>query len=398
MANVSSSNGLEKYPKLRFLDSNGQEFSGWTRTVLGTIIVPFTEKVFGDHNYEVLTSSRNGIQRQSEHFAGKQRHDTDGYNIIPRGYCTYRNRSDDGLFTFNMNNIVDEGIVSKFYPVFTFQNANSTFMMEYLNGSPRVRAKLSVLAVGTSQVVLSFETLKETSFYLPIFEEQNRIASLLSTLNERIEKQRLLIEHLKKYKRGLSESIFSSLLCPTQELSKVCDIIGGGTPDTGVLEYWNGEIYWFTPTEVGKKKYVVSSSRTITNEGLIKSSAKMLPPQTVLLTTRATLGEMSITTTACCTNQGFQSLVAKKDVVLPEYLYYLQTIIKPWCEKYSSGNTFREISKSALGKCAVPVPSIKEQTRIVDCLSLVDTKIENCELVLENLTTMKSALVQCLFI
>ena len=177
--------------------------------MLGTIIVPFTEKVFGDHNYEVLTSSRNGIQRQSEHFAGKQRHDTDGYNIIPRGYCTYRNRSDDGLFTFNMNNIVDEGIVSKFYPVFTFQNANSTFMMEYLNGSPRVRAKLSVLAVGTSQVVLSFETLKETSFYLPTFEEQNRIAALLSTLNKRIEKQRLLIEHLKKYKRGAINAFFN---------------------------------------------------------------------------------------------------------------------------------------------------------------------------------------------
>ena len=180
--------------------------------MLGTIIVPFTEKVFGDHNYEVLTSSRNGIQRQSEHFAGKQRHDTDGYNVIPRGYCTYRNRSDDGLFTFNMNNIVDEGIVSKFYPVFTFQNANSSFMIEYLNGSPRVRAKLSVLAVGTSQVVLSFETLKETSFYLPTFEEQNRIAALLSTLNERIEKQRLLIEHLKKYKRGVLKAILEQRL------------------------------------------------------------------------------------------------------------------------------------------------------------------------------------------
>jgi type I restriction enzyme S subunit len=297
-----------------------------------------------------------------------------------------------------MNNIVDEGIVSKFYPVFTFQNANSYFMMEYLNGSPRVRAKLSVLAVGTSQVVLSFETLKKTSFYLPTFEEQNIIAALLTTLNKRIDKQRTLVKHLKKYKRGLSESIFSSLSCSLQELSKVCDIIGGGTPDTGVLEYWNGDVYWFTPTEVGKKKYVSSSSRTITNEGLLKSSAKMLPPHTVLLTTRATLGEMSITTTACSTNQGFQSLVAKKDVILPEYLYYLQTIIKPWCEKYSSANTFREISKSALGKCTILVPSIKVQTRIVGCLSIVDNKIENCELILEHLTKMKSALVQRLFI
>ena len=202
----------------------------------------------------------------------------------------------------------------------------------------------------------------------------------------------------KKYKRGVSESILTSLSCPAQELSAVCDIIGGGTPDTSVLEYWNGDINWFTPTEVGKKKYVTSSTRTITADGLSKSSAKKLPPYTILLTTRATLGEMSIATDTCCTNQGFQSLVAKRDLVLPEYIYYLQVIIKPWCEKYSSGNTFREISKSALGKCAIPVPSIERQSKIVRCLSLIDAKIENSEFVLENLRSMKSASLQQLFI
>lgn len=234
--------------------------------------------------------------------------------------------------------------------------------------------------------------------WLPQIDEQIKVGEFLAKITEKIDKQKSLIELLKKYKRGLSENIFSSLSCSTYELSNVCNIIGGGTPDTGVLEYWNGDVSWFTPTEVGKKKYVTSSSRTITKEGLSKSSAKMLPPNTVLLTTRATLGEMSITTVACCTNQGFQSLIAKKDMVLPEYLYYLQAIIKPWCEKYSSGNTFREISKSALGKCAIPVPSLDEQTRIVGCLSLVDAKIEKCELMLENLLKIKSALVQRLFI
>ena len=240
--------------------------------------------------------------------------------------------------------------------------------------------------------------MSEIRIHIPSVAEQKKIDELISALDLRIVKQRELIEHLKKYKRGLSEIIFSSLSCPITELSNVCDIIGGGTPDTGILDYWNGDICWFTPTEIGKKKYVVSSARKITIEGLNKSSAKMLPPYTVLLTTRATLGEMSIVTTNCCTNQGFQSLVARKENVLPEYLYYLQTIIKPWCEKYSSGNTFREISKSALGKCSIPVPSLDEQARIVGCLSLVDAKIENCELMLENLMKIKSALVQRLFI
>ena len=327
-----------------------------------------------------------------------------GYYLLQRGEFAYNKSYSVGFDFGSIKRLekYDQGALSTLYICFALDRFDSDFIKHYFDSLKWYREIYMISAEGARNhglLNVPTEDFFATLHTLPMdAAEQRRIAEFLDLLTLKIEKQQALVDNLKKYKRGLSESIFSSLLCHTQELSKVCDIIGGGTPDTGVLEYWNGEIYWFTPTEVGKKKYVVSSSRTITNEGLIKSSAKMLPPQTVLLTTRATLGEMSITTTACCTNQGFQSLVAKKDVVLPEYLYYLQTIIKPWCEKYSSGNTFREISKSALGKCAVPVPSIKEQTRIVDCLSLVDAKIENCELVLENLTAMKSALVQCLFI
>ena len=102
MANVSSSNGLEKRPRLAFRSSEGTDFPGWRRIALGCIIEPYSEKVYGEHEYEVLTSSREGLQRQVDHFGSKQRHDTDGYNIIPLGYCTYRNRSDDGKFAFNI--------------------------------------------------------------------------------------------------------------------------------------------------------------------------------------------------------------------------------------------------------------------------------------------------------
>ena len=208
MANVSSSNGLEKRPALSFRDDCGREFPSWHRTTLGTIIEPYSEKVHGEHDFEVLTSSREGLQRQIDHFGSQQRHDTDGYNIIPLGFCTYRNRSDDGRFTFNINKISDKAIVSKFYPVFRFKNANSTFMTEYLNSSARARKKLSVLAVGTSQVVLSFEALKSAKFDLPCKEEQDKIASLLECLNERVELQRSFVDALKKYKRGVMQHIF----------------------------------------------------------------------------------------------------------------------------------------------------------------------------------------------
>lgn len=165
--------------------------------------------MYGEHDYEVLTSSREGLQRQEDHFGSKQRHDTDGYNIIPFGYCTYRNRSDDGKFAFNINTISEKAIVSKFYPVFRFTNANSTFMAEFLNSSPRVKKKLSVLAVGTSQVVLSFEALKAAKFDLPCKDEQDKIAAFLECLNTRIENQRTLVVALKKYKRGLLSQLIA---------------------------------------------------------------------------------------------------------------------------------------------------------------------------------------------
>ena len=209
MANVSSSNGLEKRPRLAFRNTDGSHFPCWRQTSLGCIIEPYLEKVYGEHDYEVLTSSREGLQRQEDHFGSKQRHDTDGYNIIPFGYCTYRNRSDDGKFAFNINTISEKAIVSKFYPVFRFTNANSTFMAEFLNSSPRVKKKLSVLAVGTSQVVLSFEALKAAKFDLPCKDEQDKIAAFLECLNTRIENQRTLVVALKKYKRGLLSQLIA---------------------------------------------------------------------------------------------------------------------------------------------------------------------------------------------
>ena len=209
MANVSSSNGLEKRPRLAFRNTDGSHFPCWRQTSLGCIIEPYSEKVYGEHDYEVLTSAREGLQRQEDHFGSKQRHDTDGYNIIPFGYCTYRNRSDDGKFAFNINTISEKAIVSKFYPVFRFTNANSTFMAEFLNSSPRVKKKLSVLAVGTSQVVLSFEALKAAKFDLPCKDEQDKIAAFLECLNARIENQRTLVVALKKYKRGLLSQLIA---------------------------------------------------------------------------------------------------------------------------------------------------------------------------------------------
>ena len=99
-----------------------------------------------------------------------------------------------------------------------------------------------------------------------------------------------------------------------KKLGAVTDVIGGGTPSTSIKEYWNGNINWFTPTEISEIKYSYSSKRKITSLGLNNSSARMLPIGTILLTSRAGIGDLSILGTESSTNQGFQSLVTKKEI------------------------------------------------------------------------------------
>ena len=160
-----------------------------------------------------------------------------------------------------------------------------------------------------------------------------------------------------------------------KRLSDIAEVVGGGTPDTTDSTLWNGGIQWFTPTEVGHSKYVSMSVRTISQLGLQKSSAKILPAGSILLSSRATVGECSITQQDCTTNQGFQNLTPKKGIN-NEFLYYLAQTKKRHFIKYASGSTFLEISNSEIKKTKCAVPGIEEQTKIATFLSAIDKKIE----------------------
>ena len=145
-------------------------------------------------------------------------------------------------------------------------------------------------------------------------------------------------------------------------LDKVATIVGGGTPDTNNSVFWNGSIQWFTPSEVGKNKYISHSIRKISEEGLKKSSAKLLPIGTILLSSRATIGECSINTIECTTNQGFESLIINQDNYNEFFFYLIQTKRKELIRK-SCGSTFLEISSNEIKKINITKPSRKEQEK-----------------------------------
>ena len=168
-------------------------------------------------------------------------------------------------------------------------------------------------------------------------------------------------------------------------------VVGGGTPDTKTSQYWNGRIQWFTPSEIGRNKYVYNSVRTISEEGLNKSNAKLLPIGTILLSSRATVGECSINKKECTTNQGFQSLIPKENIS-NEFIYYLiQTKRKDLIRK-SCGSTFLEISANEVRKIVVSIPTIKEQDKIAKLLSLLDERIATQNKIIEDLKKLKVAI------
>ena len=174
-------------------------------------------------------------------------------------------------------------------------------------------------------------------------------------------------------------------------INDLATVVGGGTPDTTVKSYWGGDIQWFTPSEIGKNKYVDFSLRTITRDGLDNSSAKLLPLHTILLSSRATVGECSIASNECTTNQGFQSLIAKQCNI--DFLYYLIQTKKKDLIRNACGSTFLEISANEIRKIKVAVPVQNEQEQIAKLLSLIDERIATQNKIIEDLKKLKSAII-----
>ena len=179
-------------------------------------------------------------------------------------------------------------------------------------------------------------------------------------------------------------------------LGDICDIIGGGTPASNIRAYWNGGIFWYTPSELNCK-FMSHSQRTISTLGLKKSSAKILPIGTLLLSSRATIGDVAIATTPCTTNQGFQNLIVHKNQC-NEFWYYWILKYKQEFMRRASGSTFLEINKTEIAKIKVHTPHLDEQNRIAEFFSNLDDAITAYDQKTETLKQQKKYYMQNMFI
>ncbi len=163
-------------------------------------------------------------------------------------------------------------------------------------------------------------------------------------------------------------------------LKHIGQIIGGGTPKTDIDEYWDGEIPWLTPADLSSYEdmYISGGSRTITETGLKSSSARLLPQNSVLYSSRAPIGYVAIASNPIATNQGFKSVIPYESAISP-YLYYCLKARTENIVQRATGTTFKEISGLEMAKTIVPLPPINEQRRIYEIITNVFAAISTIE-------------------
>ena len=175
---------------------------------LNKIIEEYTNKTNANNMYPVLSSTKSGIHLQSEYFnKDASSDDTTGYKIIPKGYCTYRSMSDTGEFTFNIQNVIENGIVSPAYPVFTTKYLNE-FVVEYLNNSSKIRNNILSLKEGGTRFALSLKKLMNLEIPHVTLNEQNEFLKALDKFNIKIKNEKQILSLYEQQKQYLLDKMF----------------------------------------------------------------------------------------------------------------------------------------------------------------------------------------------
>lgn len=263
---------------------------------------------------------------------------------------------------------------------------------------------LNQYSESSAQPGLSVKKLLELEYPIPQNkEEQTAIAEALSDVDSLISSLQELIEKKKAIKQGAVQELLTgekrlpgfSEKWSKQQVGDICNIINGGTPSTSIAEFWNGNILWCTPTDITRcpTKYIYTTESKITESGLKASSATLLPKGTLLLCSRATIGEVRIAGNAICTNQGFKSLVVHQNIS-NEWLYYMVHVLKSKMLEKAIGSTFLEISKKDLAELDIVVPEFTEQKAIAQVLSDMDNEIEQLEKKLAKCQQIKRGMMQ----
>ena len=405
MANVSSSNGLEKRPKLRFPGFD----EPWRVERLSDFADRVTRKNSKNETDLPLTiSSKDGLVDQVSYFnktvASK---DMSGYYLLKNGEFAY-NKSYSVGYDFGSIKRLDRypmGALSTLYICFALKKHDSDFIKAYFDSLKWYREIYMISAEGSRNhglLNVPTEEFFDTKHYLPEnTEEQRKIADFLITLERRIEAQQSLVDNLKKYKRGVMRAIFRGKAILFSETTKwksvrlgdECTFFSGGTPRSTDSSFYGGEIPFIRSGEIHGAK----TELFLTDDGLKYSSAKLVSKGDLIVALYgATSGEVDISQIDGAINQAI--LCIRPKLVNRTFLKYLledskDDILNTYLQG-GQGNLSAEIIKNLV----FDIPDDRSQSAVVDFLDMIDQRISKSLMKLESIATLRSALMQQLFI
>ncbi|MCL7815346.1 restriction endonuclease subunit S [Pasteurella multocida] len=392
-------------PKLRF-----PEFTDvWEQRKLEIFIQDYVEKTTVQNQYPVLTSSqKQGIVLQEDYFADRQitNENNIGYFVLPKGFFTYRSRSDNGIFRFNRNDLIDKGIISYFYPVFEIINGDSNFFLYLLNST--IDKQVALEAEGTGQRVLSLKKFKKINIIVPIIKEQQKIGTFFTALDRLITTHQRKLENVKKLKKSLLQKMFPK---NGQEFPEI------RFPEfTDAWEQRKLEIFiqdYVEKTTVQNQYPVLTSSqkqgivlqedyfadRQITNENNI--GYFVLPKGFFTYRSRSDNGIFRFNRNDLIDKGIISYFYPVFEIINGDsnfFLYLLNSTIDKQVALEAEGTGQRVLSLKKFKKINIIVPIIKEQQKIGTFFTALDRLITTHQRKLENVKKLKKALLQQMFV
>lgn len=315
---------------------------------------------------------------------------------------SYIYRNSDGL-VYYAGFLIRARIKEECDAEFVFQNTLTDRYNKYI----------AVTSQRSGQPGVNAQEYAEFEIKVPKKEEQTKIGTYFRNLDHLITLHQRKCDETKQLKKFMLQKMFPKNgeknpeirfegftdAWEQRKLGELAEIVGGGTPSTSVNSYWDGDIDWYAPAEIGEQIYLESSQRKITEEGLNKSSAKILPIGTILFTSRAGIGKTAILLKEGCTNQGFQSIVPNKEKLDSYFIFTRSEELKRYGETVGAGSTFVEVSGKQMANMELMMPkTMPEQQQIGEYFANLDNLITLHQRKCEKLKALKKFMLQNMFI
>lgn len=407
---------MSNIPKLRF-----KEFSGeWKRKKLSSFSSKCNEKNKDESITDVFTNSAvNGIVAQKDFFDKDiaNQNNLAGYYIVNNNDFVYNPRISSSAPVGPLNrNHLQTGVMSPLYTVFSINNDNKIsldYLERYFKSSKWYEYMYSIANYGarSDRMNVTNNDFFSMPIPLPTKSEQQKIASFLTSVDKRIENLQLKIDNLKLYKKGIMQKIFSQEIrfkaddgsefpeWVEKKLGDLCNVAkSGGTPTSTNKEYYDGDIPFLAISDITTQgKYLTYTSKTVSQKGIDNSASWLVPENTIIYSMYASVGFVSINKIPLATSQAVINLILK-DVADTEFIYYYLLDYKQYIHRFIETGTQGNLNAQSVKSLKINLPCPKEQTKIANFLSSIDSKIDQVTKQLEHTKEFKKGLLQQMFV